>query len=74
MKEKTAIKDVSSNPIKHSFYVDLQVKMNPRVLHCRYWDLLAVAPRKQLIFIRAFYANASKKHTFSALNGEFNSH
>lgn len=74
MKEKTAIKDVSSNPIEDSFCVDLQVKMNPRVLHCLYLDLLTVVPRKLLIFIRAFYNNASKKHTFSVLNGEFNSH
>lgn len=60
--------------MEDSFRVDLQVKMNPRVLHCLYLDLLTVVPRKRLIFIRAFYTNASKKHTFSALNGEFNSH
>lgn len=48
--------------------------MDPRFSHWLCLDLLAVVPRKWLMFISAFYTNASKKHTFYSLSREFIPH
>ena len=74
MQGRAATKDVSSNPSEGSFQVDLQVKMNPRFSHCRSSDLLTAVPKQCLIFIRALYTNANKKHSFYPLNRKLISH